>query len=112
MFSGRFNRNLNLRIFGSDIIYLSGGLVKKTLEQQLTDKCQELKIDYEISEDAVWVQIKTHHLFKTNGETWEHCRILDESEAWLEQRQEKKPEKKYNLQTETNIAIRIILKAI
>lgn len=84
---------------------------KKTLEQQLIDKCEELKITLDINDDSVWIRLTTHHEFGTNGASWEHSIIRDETEWWFDE-QAWETNKRYNYKTEYNATIRMMLEAI
>jgi hypothetical protein len=86
--------------------------MKQSLEQQLIDKCKELEIELNISDDGIWMDLTTNHIFGTNGETWEHCVVRDEHDWHSDQRINGKNGKRYNYKTEYNSTIKIMLDAI
>lgn len=86
--------------------------MKKTLEQQLIDKCEELSIDLNMGGDSIWVDLTTHHMFGTNSGSWEHCIVRGEDEWHFDEQMNGQSKKQYNYKTEYNTTIRIILEAI
>lgn len=83
--------------------------MKKSLEQQLIDKCSELNIELDMDGDRIWMDAPPHHQFGTNATEYEHCIILDQDTWEFDNR---KNSKKYNYSTTRNESIRIMLEAV
>ena len=82
--------------------------MKKSVEQQLIEKCKKLDIALDIQEDRIYVDVESPRVFGTQGNHWEHCVIPTENEwEYSAVRGEK-----YNYTKERNASIRVILEAI